>query len=111
METNHQDTFEQEASQEPEKTVVNAASEETVTEETPVVENTDTQETVEAAKTSEAVSGTAEAAPENNAQEAPQQTARSPYADSPYQTYQNPYQSQPYTTYVPPKKPKKAKKA
>ncbi len=111
METNHQDTFEQEVPQEPEEKIVNAASEETVTEETPVVENTDTQETVEAAKTSEAVSGTAEAAPENNAQEAPQQTARSPYADSPYQTYQNPYQSQPYTTYVPPKKPKKAKKA
>lgn len=111
METNHQDTFEQEVPQEPEEKIVNAASEETVTEETPVVENTDTQETVEAAETSEAVSGTAEAAPENNAQEAPQQTARSPYADSPYQTYQNPYQSQPYTTYVPPKKPKKAKKA
>ena len=111
METNHQDTFEQEVPQEPEEKIVNAAPEETVTEETPVVENTDTQETVEAAETSEAVSGTAEAAPENNAQEAPQQTARSPYADSPYQTYQNPYQSQPYTTYVPPKKPKKAKKA
>lgn len=119
METNHQDTFEQEASQEPEEKIVNTAPEETVTEETPAVENTETQETVEAAETVESTEAAQEAtaAPEANAQEevpqqeAPQQTSRSPYADSPYQTYQNPYQSQPYTTYVPPKKPKKAKKA